>query len=67
MNPDRIFSFIIVAAIATSFYFLLSPLEVTANASDNSRTVRINRKLCVCLSSVCVFTISIMMCFYLIV
>ena len=42
MKQDRILNFIAVAAIATSFSFLVSPVEVTAIASDNSRTV------CIC-------------------
>lgn len=40
MKLDRILNFIAVAAIATSFSFLVSPVEVTAIASDNSRTTR---------------------------
>lgn len=39
MKLDRILNFIAVAAIATSFSFLVSPVEVTAIASDNSRTI----------------------------
>lgn len=39
MKSDRIFPFILVAAIATTISFLLSPLEVTAIASDQSRKI----------------------------
>lgn len=39
MKPDRIFTFILLAAMATSFSFLLSPVEVTAIGLDQSRTI----------------------------
>jgi hypothetical protein len=42
MKLGRIYSFILVAAIATSLTFLVSPVGVTAIASDNSRTVCIS-------------------------